>query len=163
MLSRKIEKLQQQNLDELFCKIVKKFKDTKDTKITKAKLKNIWLRRDDEIYNYSPPPKTTVLEKLAQLKVTEKILRIGDRYVHRPSGFVFDPISKKVIGRIDISQDDEDCRDLPTRELTKSDLEDCKQWKFDCFIPMNLDKNFDELENEIDKMHFGDDDSEIQD
>ncbi len=32
---------------------------------------------------------------LKQLKITEKIVKIDDNYIHEQSGFVFDPLSRK--------------------------------------------------------------------
>jgi hypothetical protein len=155
MLSIKLENIYKTNMDTLYASIQKKYK------IPKSKLKSMWMDRDLEIAFQEFTPrikKGQVLEMLKQLKVTEKIVRIQEHYVHPPSGFIFNPITRKVIGRKNNDSDQ-------VRELTESDLEDCKQWKFDYIIPINLGKpndNNDTLEKAIEQIHLGDDDSDVE-
>ena len=151
MLSTKIENIYTQNLDAYYVLIAKKYK------IPKTKLKTMWLNREQSyVYQYFAPRSKDkpVLEMLKQLKVTEKIVRIKDHYIHPPTGFVFDPISRKVIGRKEGEE---------IRELTEIDIEDCKQWKFDHIIPINLDnKPYTMLEKDIEQIHLGDEDSDVE-
>ncbi len=84
---------------------------------------------------------------LKQLKITEKIVKIDDNYIHEQSGFVFDPLSRKVIGRKNNNGE--------IQNLTEEDLEDCKQWKFDHIIPLNLDAST-HLEKELEQIQLGD-------
>ncbi len=44
------------------------------------------------------------------------------------------------------------------QNLTEEDLEDCKQWKFDHIIPLNLDAST-HLEKELEQIQLGDDDA----
>ncbi len=70
--------------------------------------------------------------------------------IHEQSGFVFDPLSRKVIGRKNNNGE--------IQNLTEEDLEDCKQWKFDHIIPLNLDAST-HLEKELEQIQLGDDDA----
>jgi hypothetical protein len=149
MLKDNIENILIKNLDTFYVTLSKKYK------IPKTKLKTMWSDRQQSyiFQEFTPRSKgIPVLEMLHQLKVTEKIVRIKDHYIHPPTGFIFDPVSRKVIG-IKIDKTDINSE---IKELTENDIEDCKQWKFDHIIPINLDKNTITLEKEIEQMCLGD-------
>ncbi len=127
---------------------------SKKYKIPKTKLKKMWLDRNQSYvykeFNNILRQGKPVLEMLKQLKITEKIVKIDDNYIHEQSGFVFDPLSRKVIGRKNNNGE--------IQNLTEEDLEDCKQWKFDHIIPLNLDAST-HLEKELEQIQLGDDDA----
>ncbi len=62
------------------------------------------------------------------------------------------PLSRKVIGRKIISGA------IQTILTDRKILEDCKQWKFDHIIPLNLDAST-HLEKELEQIQLGDDDA----
>ncbi len=103
------------------------------------------------IKNYNTiATRKTSFRNVKTLKITEKIVKIDDNYIHEQSGFVFDPLSRKVIGRKNNNGE--------IQNLTEEDLEDCKQWKFDHIIPLNLDAST-HLEKELEQIQLGDDDA----
>ncbi len=148
MFAIKIEKISNSNLDIYFATMSKKYK------IPKTKLKKMWLDRNQSYvykeFNNILRQGKPVLEMLKQLQITEKIVKIDDNYIHEQSGFVFDPLSRKVIGRKNNNGE--------IQNLTEEDLEDCKQWKFDHIIPLNLDAST-HLEKELEQIQLGDDDA----
>ena len=171
MFTRKLELVSTKNLDNLYISVSKKYN------ISKSKLKVMWSDRENNSFQEVNPrlKRGKVLDVLMQLKVTEKIIRINDHYVHPTSGFIFDPISRKVIARIvqgtpptlgptlgAALEDSQKNQNQQVRQLTESDIIDCRQWKFDHDIPVNLDKTTD-LEREIDQIHLGDSESEEDD
>lgn len=161
MFAKKLELISTKNIDSLCVGIFQKYK------IPKSKLKVMWTDRENNSFQEvgSRLKHGNVLEVLMQLKVTEKILKINDHYIHPASGFIFDPISRKVIARV-LNNDGtlnitSSPQNFQVRQLTESDILDCKQWKFDFIIPMNLDKtDTSELEKEIELIHLGDSDSD---
>lgn len=127
-----IKKVEIQHLKQFHLKVSSAYN------IPILKIKKSWLERNQN------GPSKNVLNMLKKLKVTEKIVKINNHYVHPPSGFVFDPISKKVIGK------QVDGGEIKT--LTENDILACRQWKFEHTIPLNLDAERETLKNELDAL-----------
>ena len=81
--------------------------------------------------NTAPPP---VIKKITSTLAAVPIRRnTFNNYEHPESGLVFDPKTKKVIGKQ--KQDGE------VSTLTPDDIELCKKFKFEYTLPENLDSN----------------------
>ena len=113
---------------------------------------------------YKPPPVLKKLvEPIQQIKITRNAFQ---NYEHEETHFVFDNVTKKVIGKQN--------SDGTISDLTHDDIDICNKYKFPFVIPENLDKNktteeeyeeeYEEIEvNEsLDDLNDDDDEEEVE-
>jgi len=90
----------------------------------------------DLLLSYKKPDKNKIQENKTIINVKRN--EYGN-YMHGPTHFVFHPKTKQVIGKQNGKEVD---------ELTKKNIEICKELNFDFLVPFNLDEDTDNLNNE---------------
>jgi hypothetical protein len=136
--------------------------------IPKTQLNHIWKGTPiTKFQKYQKEPQTVVkakvsrtnnvLDMLKNLKIVEHIIKDNNNhYIHPPTMLVFDPLTKKAVGR----KNSNGC----ISSLGVEEIEICKQYKFDYYLPLNISpiqsSDIEKIQDEIENIRVGDSDDE---